>query len=66
MKRTLTVTLALLTMLSLAAVAHADLISSTPGVIVTSLAAELLPWILTGTVVGITIFLLKKFWKKKK
>ena len=66
MKRTLTVTLALLTMLSLTAVAHADVISSTPGMIAASLAMELLPWVLVGIVVGITIFLLRKFWKKKK
>ena len=27
---------------------------------------RVLPWILVGDVVGVTVFLLRKFWKKKK
>ena len=65
MKRTLAVTLALLTMMSLTAVAHADVIFS-PVEIAGYYAMRYLPWILVGAVVGITIFLLQKFWKKKK
>lgn len=65
MKRTLTVTLALLTMLSLAAVAHADVVFS-PVEIAEYYVMQYIPWILVGAVAGITIFLLQKFWKKKK
>ena len=65
MKRTLTVTLTLLTVLSLTAVAHADVVFS-PAAAVGYSVLHYLPWILVGAVVIITIFLLQKFWKKKK
>ena len=65
MKRTLTVTLTLLTMLSLTAVAHADVVFS-PAATAGYYVLQCLPWILVGAVVIITIFLLQKFWKKKK
>ena len=64
MKKTLTVTMCLLTMLALTTVAHADVIAG-PAVAV-FYAVRLLPWVLVGAVVGITVFLLRKFWKKKK
>lgn len=62
MKKTLTATLAFLTMLSLAATAHADVIASP----MEASVDFLLPWVLVGTVVGITIFLLQMFRKNKK
>lgn len=64
MKKLLTLSMALLTALSLAAVAHADVISG-PAVTIYH-ATRLLPWVLVGAVVGITVFLLRKYWKKKK
>ena len=64
MKKTLTVTMCLLTVLALTTVAHADVIAG-PAVAV-FYAVRLLPWVLVGAVVGITVFLLRKFWKKKK
>ena len=64
MKKTLTVTMCLLTVLALTTVAHADVIAG-PAVAV-FYAVRLLPWILVGAVVGITVFLLRKFWKRKK
>lgn len=63
MKKYLTATLVLLAALSLTAVAHADVIAG-PAVAV-FYAVRLLPWILVGTVVGVTAFLLRKFRKKK-
>ena len=64
MKKVRTAALVLLTMLSLTAVAHADVIAG-PAVTV-FYAVRLLPWILVGGLVGVTAFLLQKFWKKKK
>ena len=64
MKKTLTVTMCLLTVLALTTVAHADVIAG-PAVAL-FYAVRLLPWILVGAVVGVTIFLLRKFWKRKK
>ena len=64
MKKYLTMTLVLLTMLALMSTAHADVIAG-PAVAV-FYAVRFLPWILVGAVVGITVFLLQKFWKKKK
>ena len=66
MKKYLTLTLALLTMLALMSTAHADIISATPGDIALSLVLEFMPWILVGAMVGVTISLLQKFWKKRK
>ena len=66
MKKALTLPLALLTMFSLAAVAHADVISASPGDIAASLAVELLSWVLVGAVVVVAVYLLRKFWKNKK
>ena len=65
MKKVLSVTMVFLTVLSLTAVAHADVISS-PVTEAVFTVLRFLPWILVGAVVGITIFLLRKFWKKKK
>ena len=64
MKKTLTVTMCLLTVLALTTVAHADVIAG-PAVAV-FYAVRLLPWVLVGAVVGVTVFLLRKFWKRKK
>ena len=64
MKKTLTVTMCLLTMLALTTVAHADVIAGPAAAVF--YAVRLLPWILVGAVVGVTIFLLRKFWKRKK
>lgn len=64
MKKFLTLTLVLVTALSLTAVAHADVIAG-PAVAVFH-GVKLLPWILVGAAVGVTVYLLKKFWKKKK
>lgn len=64
MKKYLTSMLVLLTALSLMATAHADVIDG-PAVPVFR-GAWFLPWILVGAAVGVTVFLLQKFWKKKK
>lgn len=64
MKKYLTSALVLLTMLALMSTAHADVIAG-PAVAV-FYAVRFLPWILVGAVVGVTVFLLQKFWKKKK
>ena len=64
MKKYLTSALVLLTMLALMSTAHADVIAG-PAVAV-FYAVRFLPWILVGAAVGVTVFLLQKFWKKKK
>ncbi len=64
MKKYLTATLVLLTMLSLMATAHADAIVGPVEVLLWGM--RFLPWILVGAVVGVTVFLLRKFWKKRK
>ncbi len=64
MKKSLTLSMLLLTALSLTAVAHADVIAG-PAVAV-FYTVRLLPWVLVGAVVGVTVFLLQKFWKRKK
>ena len=64
MKKTLTAAMCLLTMLSLTTAAHADVIAG-PAVAL-FYTVRLLPWVLVGAVVGVTVFLLKKFWKRKK
>ena len=64
MKKYLTAALVLLTMLSLMSTAHADVIAG-PAVAV-FYAVQFLPWILVGAAVGVTVFLLRKFWKKRK
>ena len=64
MKKYLTATLLLVTMLSLTATAHADVIAG-PAVAL-FWGVRLLPWILVGAVVGVTVFLLQKFWKRRK
>lgn len=61
MKKTLTAMLTLLTMVPLTAIAHADVIANPAA----DVADRLLPWILVGTVVGVTLFLLQIFRKKK-
>lgn len=64
MKKLLTLSLTLLTALSLTAVAHADVVFEP--VLALYYTTRLLPWILVGAVVLVTVFLLIKFWRKKK
>ena len=64
MKKFLTLALVLMTALSLTAVAHADVIAG-PAVAV-YYGVRLLSWILVGAAVGVTVYLLQKYWKKKK
>lgn len=64
MKKWLNLSLVFVTALSLTAVAHADVIAG-PALAV-YYGTRLLPWILVGAAVGVTAFLLQKFWKKKK
>ena len=63
-KKFLTLTLVLVTALSLTAVAHADVIAG-PALTV-YYGVRLLPWVLVGGAAGVTAYLLRKFWKKKK
>ena len=65
MKKILILSMSLLTALSLAAVAHADVIAS-PGEVAMLYTIHFLPYILVAIVVLVTIFLLIKFWRKKK
>lgn len=65
MKTLLIVVTALLAAVSLAATAQADVIAS-PAAVAGLYAVQFLPWILVGAAVGVTVYLLKKFWKKKK
>ena len=65
MKRVLTAALALLTMLSLTAVAYADVIFS-PVELAGYYVLRFLPWGLVIILAVVTICLLKKFWKNKK
>lgn len=65
MKKALVLTMALLTAFSLTAVAHADAIAS-PAAVAGVTILQYLPWILVGAVVGVTVYILQKFWKKKK
>lgn len=64
MKKTLTMAMCLMTMLALTTTAHADAIAGPAESLF--LTVRLLPWILVGAVVGVTIFLLRKFWERKK
>lgn len=61
-RKLLTLTLVLATALSLTAVARADVIAG-PAVAL-YYGTRLLPWILVGAAVGVTAYLLRKFWKK--
>ena len=61
MKKRLTILLVLLTMLSLTSIAHADVIAGP--MIAVFYAVRLLPWILVGAVVVVTLLLLRKFRK---
>lgn len=63
MKKHLTLALVLLTMLALMSTAHADVIVG-PAVAL-SWGVRSLPWFLVGAAVGVTAYLLRKFWKKK-
>ena len=63
MKKYRIVLLALLALPALMGTAYADVIAG-PAVAV-FYAVRLLPWVLVGAVVGVTVFLLRKFWKKK-
>ncbi len=64
MKKYLTPALVLLAVPFLTAVAYADVIAG-PAVAL-YYSVQVLPWILVGAVAGVTAFLLRKFWKKKK
>jgi len=64
MKKYPTLALAFLTVPLLTAVAYADVIAG-PAVAL-YYSVRVLPWVLVGAVVGVTVFLLRKFWKKKK
>jgi len=64
MKKYLTLALVFLAVPFLTAVACADVIAG-PAVAL-YYSTRILPWILVGAVVGVTAFLLRKFWKKKK
>ncbi|MCI9444258.1 MAG: hypothetical protein HFF69_05975 [Oscillospiraceae bacterium] len=64
MKRHLTLALVFLSVPALMGAAQADVIAG-PAVAVLC-TVRFLPWILVGAVVGVTVFLLRKFWKKKK
>ena len=66
MKKYLTLALVLPAMLALMSTAHADVIAAAPGDIALSLVLEFMPWILVGAAVGVTVFLLRKFWKRRK
>ena len=63
MKKYRIVLLALLALPALMGTAYADVIAG-PAVAV-FYAVRLLPWVLVGAVVGVTVFLLRKFRKKK-
>lgn len=65
MKRIQTAALTFLTMLYLAAAAHADVIAGGPSEIAKDIAVQYLPLLLIG-VSGVTVFLLQKFRKKGK
>lgn len=65
MKRVLALAMTLLTALSLTTVAHADAIAS-PVEVAGVTVLQYLPWILVGAVVGVTVYILQKYWKKKK
>jgi len=64
MKICLTLAFAFLAVPLLTAAAHADVIAG-PAVAL-YYSVRVLPWVLVGAVVGVTAFLLRKFWKKKK
>lgn len=64
MKKLLTLTLSLAAALALTAVAHADVIAG-PALALHH-GVRLLPWILMGVAVGVTVFLLRKYWTKRK
>ena len=64
MKKYLTALLALLAVPVLMATAYADVIAGPMLPVFYIMRA--LPWILVGAVVGVTIYLLQKFWKKRK
>lgn len=66
MKKHLTLSLALLAALLLTTPAFADAIMPGPGEVAATLAERFLPWILVGAVVGVTVYLLRKYWTKKK
>lgn len=66
MKKRLTLSLSLLAALLLAAPAYADAIMPGPGEVAATLAERFLPWVLVGAVVGVTVYLLRKYWTKKK
>lgn len=60
----LTLALVLAAGLSLTATAHADVIAG-PAVAL-YYGTRFLPWVLVGAVVGVTAYLLRKYWTKKK
>lgn len=68
MKKFLILPLSLTAALSLTAVAHADIIVDPPLEVEEPLmqSVQLLPWLLVGAAVGVTVYLLRKYWTKKK
>ena len=64
MKKLLILTLSLAAALSLTATAHADVIAGPAAALY--LGTRFLPWVLVGAALGVTAYLLRKFWKKKK
>ena len=64
MKKYLAALLTLLAIPVLMSTAYADVIAG-PAVAL-FYAARFLPWVLVGAVVGVTVVLLRKFWKKRK
>lgn len=64
MKKVLTPALVLVTALSLTAAARADVIAGPAAALYCG--TRLLPWVLVGAVVGVTVYLLRRFWKNKK
>jgi len=66
MKKQLTGFLALLAALLLTVPAYADAIMPGPGEVAATLAERYLPWLLVGAAAGVTVYLLRKFWTKKK
>lgn len=66
MKKRLTLSLAMLAALLLTTPAFADAIAPGPGEAAATLAGRFLPWILVGAAVGVTVYLLRKYWTKKK
>lgn len=64
MKKLRILFLTLLAAFALAGAARADVIAGPAMALY--YGTRLLPWILVGAAAGVTVYLLRKFWKKKK